>query len=568
MSLMDYFEQKQRFAFSQFILCVMFVSGVVLVIACLNLAGMMVVQGASRQREIAVRLALGSGRFRIVQQLLMECLLLSLAGGVLGYILASVGLRTAHAWIVSLSLPIDFSRSLLDVRVLLGSLGFCIAATVLFGLKPALRLSRRDVVTDLKESGRDALRSSRRRPWVPRGFSVVIQTALSFVLVMGAALFMRSAFKTFHANSHFDFEGKLIVQVDLLTLDLDAQRGHQIFQTIKGRFLALPGVESVSFSRGSHFVGAGWDCGPVSEYAPSREQDTPRVKLTPGCLQYTVGVDYFKTLGLPLLQGRSFNELDGLANTENVIVINETLARILRPGDNALSTYIQWGPDKHYHNTNPHRVVGIVADLASGNTDKAEPTLYVVNHEKTLPKYVHVRTSDTTRLGQKALLGTLSQEIFKIDTQIPVTSVSTLLDRSRQTEAVMLTGLGARLAAVFGFMALFLAALGIYAIKAYTVASRTAEIGIRMALGASRRDVMLLVFRQGAVSTLVGLVLGLGAGLGLAHLLRSMFVNVSALDPISIGVTVVILALTSALASAIPARRAVRIDPMEALRYE
>ncbi len=568
MSLMDYFEQKQRFAFSQFIFCLMFVSAVVLVIACLNLAGMMVVQGASRQREIAVRLALGSGRLRIVQQLLMECLLLSLAGGVLGFLLASVGLRTAHAWIASLALPIDFSRSLLDVRVLLGSLGFCIAATVLFGLKPALRLSRRDVVTDLKEAGRDTFGASQKKHWAPRGLSVVIQTALSFVLVMGAALFMRSAFKTFHANSHFDFEGKLLVQVDLLTLDLDAQRGHQIFRTIKERFLALPGVKSVAFSRGSHFVEDGWDCGSVSEYAPSSQQDASRVKLTQATRQYTVGVDYLKTLGLPLLQGRAFNELDGQADAENVILINETLARKIRPEGNSLDAYLRWGSDKHYKDILPHRVVGIVADLVSGNAGTAEPTLYIVSGEKALPRFIHVRTADKTRAGQTALLGTLSQEIFKIDGQIPVTSVTTLLHRSRQTEAVMLSGLGARLAGVFGSMALFLAALGIYAIKAYTVASRTAEIGIRMALGASRKDVMLLVLRQGSVSTLLGLALGLGAGLGLAHLLRSMFVNVNPLDPVSIGVTVVILALTSALASAIPARRAVRIDPMEALRYE
>jgi predicted permease len=482
--------------------------------------------------------------------------------------LASVGLRTVQSWAGSVSFPVNVSGALLDVRVWLGSLGFCIAATVLFGLKPALRLSRRDVVTDLKESGRDALGSSQRKAWAPGGLSVVIQTALSFVLVMGAALFARSAFKAFHANSHFDFEGKLVMQVDLLTLDIDGQRVRQMFQTIRAQFLSLPGVESVAFSVSSHFVGSGWDCGPVSEYAPSSVQDATRVKLTQATQQFNVGVDYFKTLGLPLLQGRAFNELDGQSDAEKVVLVNETLARKIRPEDNPLGTYLRWGPDEHYQDVRPHRVVGIVADLVSGTADRAEPTLYVVCHEKSVPRYIHVRTSDRTRSGQKALLRTLSQEIFRIDGQIPVTSVMTLLDRSRQTQAVMLAGLGARLAAVFGSMTLFLAALGIYAIKGYMVASRTGEIGIRMALGASRRDVMLLVFRQGSVSTLVGLVLGLGAGLGLAHLLRSLFVNISPLDPISIGVTVVILALTSTLACAIPARRAVGIDPMEALRYE
>ncbi len=568
MSLMDYFEQKQRSAFSQLILCLMFVSGVVLVIACLNLANMMVVQGTSRQIEIAIRLALGSGRLRIVRQLFIECLLMSLAGGVLGYVLASAGLRVVHAWIGIQFFPVDIPRSLLDVRVLLGSLGFCMAATVLFGLKPVLRLSRRDVVTDLKESGWNALRSSHQKEWAPKGLSVVVQTALSFVLVMGAALFTRSAFNTLHANSHFNFDGKLLVEVDLSAQGYDTQHSHQIYQTIKDRFLALPGVESVAFSHSGHFTQTSWNCGPVSEYAPGSEQKTPRVKLTQATLQFNVGVDYFKTLGLPLLRGRTFNELDERADTEKVIVINETLARILRLDGNALNTYIQMGPDKYVETVRPHRVVGIVSDLASGNASNAQPTLYVVTHEKSRPRFVHVRTRNMTRSGQRALLGTLSQEIFKIDPQIPVTSVSSLEDRSKKTEDVWLTGLGARLATLFGAMALFLAALGIYAIKGYMVASRTPEIGIRMALGATRKEIMLLVFRQGSLLMLVGLVCGLFVGLGLAHLLRSMIINVNPVDPISIGVTIVVLAMTSVLAGVIPARRAAKIDPMEALRYE
>jgi predicted permease len=395
-----------------------------------------------------------------------------------------------------------------------------------------------------------------------------VQTALSFVLVMGAALFTRSAVNTMHANSYFNFDGKLLVQVDLSAPGYEAQQSRQICQTIKDRFLALPGVESVAFSLSSHFTQTDWNSGPVSEYAPSSEQKIPRTKLTQASLQFNVGVDYFKTLGLPLLQGRSFNELDPRADTEKVIIVNETLARKIRPEGNALNTYIQWGPDKYVDTISPHRVVGIVADLASGNANEAQPTLYVVTHEKSQPRFIHVRTRNMTRQGQKALLGTLSQEIFKIDAQIPVTSVSSLKDRSRKTDEVWLTGLGARLATVFGAMALFLAALGIYAIKGYMVASRTPEIGIRMALGATRKDVMFLVFRQGSLLTLVGLGCGLIAGLGLAHLLRSMFLNVSPVDPISIGVTIVVLALTSVLAGVIPARRAAKIDPMEALRYE
>ncbi|NQV36045.1 MAG: ABC transporter permease [Phycisphaeraceae bacterium] len=567
MQLMPYFEEKQRAAASVLMLCLMSVSGVVLVIACLNLASMMNVQGTSRQREIAIRLALGGGRLRIVRQLLIECLLMSLAGGVLGYVLASAGLHAVEAWVGNW-IPIEIPSSLMDGRVLLGTLGFCVVATILFGLKPALRLSRRDVITDLKESGCDALRSTHKKQWVPRGLSVVAQTALSFALVMGAALFTRSALNTMNANSNFSFDGKLVVEVDLQAGGYDAQRSRQICETIKNRFLALPGVESVAMSSSGHFTQSRWDGGPVSEYAPGSEQKGSRTKLTRGSQQFSVGIGYIKTLGLSLLQGRAFNELDFRSQGENVIIINEHLAQKIRAHGNALDTWIRWGPDKYIEQQKSYRVVGIVSNVTSGHANEAEPTMYIPMHEKKHPKFVHVLAGSMTRQGQGALVGTLSQEVFKIDSQVPLISVSSLEDHSMQTEDVWLTGLGARLAAIFGAMALFLAALGIYAIKGYMVASRTPEIGTRMALGATRKDIMLLVFRQGSVLTLVGLGCGLIAGLGLAHLMRSLFVNVSPLDPISIGATIVVLALTSALAGVIPALRAARIDPMVALRYE
>ena len=567
MNLIPYFEQKQRSGASMLILCLMCVSGVVLVIACVNLAGMMHVQGTSRQREIAIRLALGGGRLRIVRQLLIECLLLSLVGAALGYVLASAGLHAVHAWIEDW-IPIEVSSSLMDGHVLLGTLGFCVVATALFGLKPALRLSRRDVVTDLKESACDALRSSHKRQWVPRGLSVVAQTALSCVLVMGAALFTRSAANTMRTNSNFSFDGKLMVDVDLQAARYDTQHSHQICQTITDRFRALPGVEAVALSRSSHFMQSTWNGGPVSEYAPGSESEGARAKLTQRSTQFSVGTGYFKTLGLPLLQGRTFNELDGRGQGENIVIINEHLAQKIRSQGTALNTWIRWGHDRTIERQEPYRVVGIVADLVSGNVNDTQPTIYTPMHEKQTPKFFHVLAGGMTEKGQTVLVGTLSQELFKIDPQLPVMSVSSLKDRSLNTEDVWLSGLGARLAVIFGVMALFLAALGIYAIKGYMVASRTPEIGIRKALGATRTDVILLVFRQGSVPTLVGLGVGLSAGLGLAHLMRSMFVNVSPIDPTSIGVTVVVLALTSVLAGVMPARRAAKIEPMEALRYE
>jgi predicted permease len=564
--------EKERLFYSLLSLGLMAVSGVVLLIACINLAGMMIVQGSSRRREIAIRMALGGGRLRIIRQLLIECLLMSLAGGVLGCLVAWTGTRAVNAWIASIRLPIEIPSAFiagLDGRVLLGTLGFCVIAAVLFGLRPALNLSKRDVMTDLKESGRDALRSTYKKTWAPRGFSVMAQTALSVVLVMGAGMFTHSALKVVGALSDFDFRGKLLIEIDFQTAGTNSIQNQQKCITLINRLQALPGIESVATSRSCNFSTA-WPTGPVYEYTPGGDPKETRPKLALSSIQYNIGTNYFKTMGISLLQGRTFNELDRVTDAEEVVIIDEQLAYKLRPDGDALGCLIQYGPGNNYEKILPHRVVGIVQTLSTASEQKKsfQGQMYVPTREKLLPVYIHVLARNKTRQGEDTLIRNISQEIYSIDSQLPVITIETLKERYQGDEFVWLTGLGARLAVTFGAMALFLAALGIYAIKGYMVASRTPEIGIRKALGATRRNIILMVFREGSVLMLIGLGVGILVGLGLARLMESMFYDVSPVDPVSIVVTIVVLVLASLLAGLIPAHRAAKIDPMEALRYE
>ncbi len=563
-------ENERRF-FSLLAICLMAVSGVVLLIACLNLAGMLTVQGTTRQREIAIRMAMGGGQLRIMRQLLSECLLMSLAGGMLGCLLAMACIRSLNGWIAAIRLPIEIPSvfiAKLDGCVLLGTLGFCVMATILFGLKPAWCLLQRDVMADLKESARDALRSARKRSGAPRGSYLIAQTALSVVLVMGAGLFTRSAMQVGNIMADFDFDGKLIMAVNLQTPKGNSS-DRQACRALVERLQALPGVESVATSRTCTFS-FGWPAGPVYEYHPGDENAEQRPQVASSSIRYNVGLNYFNTLGIRLLRGRSFRVLDCAANAERVTIIDEQLAHKLHPDGDALGSLIQYGPGKRYEKVTPHRVIGIVQTLYTATEKKRgfQVQMYAPTDERLAPLHIHVLGQNKTRKGQEALMHAVSQTIYSMDSPIRVSAIETLKERYQSDEFAWLTGLGARLALTFGVMALFLATLGLYAIKMYMVASRTPEIGIRKALGATRKDIMLMVFREGSVLMLAGLVLGLTFALVLARLLQSQFYNVSPMDPISIGITIAVLALASLLAGLIPARRAAKIDPMEALRYE
>jgi len=549
------------------------VSGVVLLIACLNLANMIVVQGQGRQREIAIRAAIGGGRLRILRQLLVESLVLAVFGGILAVAVALWGIRVLKLWAAMGQLPMQLGEAIasgitLDVRVLGATLSFCLIATVLFGLKPALRLSGRDLCEDLKESGRGVLRATRtRRFFVPRGLSVLCQMALSVALVMCATLLARTALRAVRAERGFGLDGKVIVSVEALAGGYDIAQARQACETLAERLKENPEIQAVGLSRGSPVDRGegGWRRERVVEYTPGGADETSGSLLTKAAHLYEVNGDYFKAMGIQLLQG-PFRSLDSAADTEPVVIIDELLARTLRPDGSALGCLIQHGTEGI---SSPCRVVGIVPNLQSvwGNGE-VQPHFYRPLKAHHVPGSIHLRTRSAAPGAEAALVRSIGARIRKIDPRLPVLSVASLADRHRNHPTVLFTRVVARLAVMFGAMALFLAGIGLYAVKSHMVASRTPEIGIRMALGATRRDILTLVLRQGAISMCAGLLVGTLLAIVMTRVIRSALHGMSTFDLVSIVVTVAMLTATSLLASYLPARRAARVDPMVALRYE
>lgn len=550
------------------------ISGIILLIACLNLASMIVVQGEGRHREIAIRAAIGGGRLRIMRQLLIESLLLAVFGGILAVAVALWGIRILKLWAAMGQLPMQLGEAIasgitLDVRVLGATLSFCLIATVLFGLKPALRLSGRDLCGDLKESGRGVLQATRTRRWfVPRGLSVLCQMALSVALVMCATLLARTALRATRTEPSFGLDGKLIVSLEAFAGGYNIVQAKQACETLAERLQDVPEIQAVGLSYKSP-VDLGWwpwSKERVIEYAPGRADETSGSLLTKALHEYEVNGDYFKAMGIRLLQGRPFRHLDSAPDAEEVVIIDELLARKLRPDGSALGCIIQYGDDGL---SSPRRVVGIVPNLQSvwGNGE-VQPHVYSPLKAHHVPESIHLHARSTASGAEAALVRSIGARIRKIDPRLPVLSVASLADQHRNHPTVLFTRVVARLAVMFGAMALFLAGMGLYAVKSHRVASRTPEIGIRMALGATRRDVLTLVLRQGSISTFVGLLVGTLLAIVMTRVIRSVLHGISTIDLVSIVVTVAMLTATSLLASCLPARRAAKIDPMEALRYE
>ncbi len=562
--------ENERVVLSVISMFLMAVSAVVLLIACLNLANMIVVQGTARHREIAIRLAIGGGRLRIIRQLLIESLLLAVFGGALGCVLALWGTRILNIWMTAPQV-LELSGNLrigLDIRVLAMTLGFCFVATVLFGLKPAIHLSRRDIVADIKESGKEIPRSaSGKWRFVPRGLSVVGQIALSVVLVMGAVMFTRSALYAARVGPSFSLDNKLLIEIDPIAAGYNRTQSLQIYNTLTDHLRSIPEIQAAAVSTSSPYCDGGDFGNSIVEYTPSaQDNNTNRLpgRMEPAYIEFSIGSDYFDAMGIPLLQGRPLNHLDSSPDAEKVVIIDERLARRLRPDGNALDCLIQFG---FFSLSEPYRVVGIVPDMRSSVQDRQSfPQIYVPIESDQLPVYIHLRVASIASVT--TLLEKITAEINKVDPRLPVVSVTTLAEKYRTSPPVYAAGLGAKLAIAFGAMALFLASLGIYAVKGYMVASRTPEFGIRKALGATHKDIMGMVFREGAVLTFAGLIVGLLLGLGIARLIGSLFYGVGPIDTFSIVMTIMLLGLASLLAGYIPARRAAKVDPMEALRYE
>ena len=532
---------------------VMAVVGLVLLVACANVANMLLARAVTRRKEIAVRLALGAGRWRIIRQMLTESVLLSLIGGVGGLLLAGWSTNLL-ATLMPQSFPgnsiaPDIS---LDARVFLYTFLLSAVTGVIFGLAPALQTSKPDVVATLKD-GALSFGSGRTR-FTLRNLLVVTQVAISMLLLVAAGLFLRNLRNTQHAEPGFVIDNSLMMSFDLGLARYDMARGQMFEEQLLQRVRSLPQVQAASLAEFAPLSDAG-TLTPLyveGEPIPDRFDDDSLLSSN------TVSLDYFRTMSIPLVNGRDFNSSD-TASSPEVIIVNETLARRIAPDGNAVGKRIRMDSKGDYL-----EVVGVVRDIKYRQLSEKPPFFgYLPMSQRYRPSMtLHVRTpSDPV-----AAINQLRAEIKALDSDLPLTGVKTMQEHMRLPLAP--AKLLALLSSTFGILALLLASIGLYGVMAYLVGSRTREIGIRMALGAQTSGVRRLVIVQGMRLALTGVAVGTVAGLALTRVLERLLYGVSATDPLTFTGVAMLLAFVALLACLVPAWRATRVDPLVALRYE
>jgi putative ABC transport system permease protein len=528
--------------------------GFVLLIACANIANLLLARASARRKEIALRTALGAGRWRIIRQLLTESLLLAALGGAVG-LAFSILLTKLLIAIGPADVP-RLDQVGLDARVLGFTVGVVGLVGLLFGLAPALQVSKTDLNDVLKEGGRGSSEGHGRNR--VRALLVVSEIALSVLLLIGAGLLVKSFVLLRDVNPGFDPENVLTMRVALFDPRYyrDIQLQPAFFRELTGRVSALPGVEAAGATLSLPLGGSNYGVGRafVREGRPLAIEEALQTEY------FVVTPDYFKTMRIPVKSGRSFTDRDTAQNPQ-VIVVNESLARRIFAGEDPIGKRITAWPDEKI----PREIIGVVGDVKSRKLG-AETGYQIYVPYAQDAGWGTLSLAVRTKGDPEALIAAVRGAILSIDKNQPVYDVKTMDDVF--SASVANTRLVMLLFGVFSVFALLLASIGIYGLIAYSVAQRTHEIGIRLAIGAQTTDVLRLIFMQGMVLALIGAGLGLAGAFAATRVMRGLLYGVSATDPlIFIGVSL-LLTVVALLACYIPAIRATKVDPMIALRYE
>ncbi len=540
--------------------------GIILLIACANVAGLMLARAAVRQKEMAVRLALGAGPMRIVRLLLTESVMLSVLGGALGILFAYWGTHAILSFLSSSqSQPLGFAAGV-DSRVLGFTIGISLLTGILFGLAPALRSARIDLNPMLKEGEGSAASGTRvGGRWFGAGNALVVaQVALAIVVLVGAGLLVRTLANLRSVDIGFDAHNLVNFNIDPTLAGYKDAQLDSFYRDLQGRLAETPGVQSVSYSmmpllsNGLLITAFHW---------PGTPQDRPsEADMLP------VGLDFFKTMRIPFLAGRQFNASDYELAASNSgpkatsaptpVIVNQAFVGKYLGKENPVGKEFGESAGYEYAPASPgYEIVGVVRD-AKYNSLRREihPMMY-------MPQSGSGATFEVrTAADPQALLPAIREVVAQINANLPLFDVTT---ESEQIDRLLFgERLIARLSGFFGLLALVLACIGLYGLLSYEVARRTREIGVRMALGAQQGDVMRLILRQGIGLALVGAIAGVGVALGVTRYLNSMLYGVSAYDPVTIIAVAALLTLVALAACYIPARKAMRVDPMVALRHE
>jgi putative ABC transport system permease protein len=552
----------------------MAMAGAVLLIACLNLANMLLARATSRSKEIAVRLAVGASHWRIVRQLLAEGLVLALCGGAVGLVLSTWCNDLLLQQLQSLLASVNFSivvKLRPDFVILSVTFLFCVIATMFFSLGPALKATKADLVNDLKQQVGEPARIGRfSRFFAPRHISVMAQIALSLMLLFAAGLFFRGALKAAGLNPGFVAAGDIITEFDFTLIKKEpAESRRTIFAMIQ-RARELPGVTAsavgtmlpyADFTNASRILRAK-DMMPSDPKAPDPSVNALFTATTPG---------YWDALGVKLLQGRDFTQAEcEQKDSRRVAIIDEGMAKKLFPNEDALGQHVRYTQPPKDGSPNDMEIVGVVsAHRHSVQNDDISCRLFVPLAQGYSGQiYMHVRLNTQDRQGVAAMMPTLRQTLREIDPYLPMLQMTPYVDLVEKSPNLWIVKLAAMLFGAFGCIALLLAVVGVYGVKAYAVACRTREIGIRMALGAHRKDVFALIMRQGAMQTVLAVCVGLLLSLGAGRVLSQILYGVSPTDPFALIMSSLMLTVAALLACFLPARRATHVNPITALRTE